>query len=207
MKKFEDTSVRIGYCYTRSSYFFEAFWLHLYCSHVKDSIRSAQDNARWPSAGTPAGSAQTMNDIIEICTLCLVVFVTFPIYMLSKIVSVLMPLFIFIYFYVDGDGIILFLDVDTFQVTMWCLYVFMISVWFCLMYGVMRREYILWHLQPSNRHLLSISSMNIPKLKKDIEKRYENIQIYPIIKECLHNLFSDDVRALILEYFDCIQIE
>ena len=151
-------------------------------------------------------SKRAMN-YVDIFILHWVTFVSFPIYLLSKFISIAMPLFIVLYLYVSGNGIVLFLDVDTFQVTMWCLYVFMIIVWFCLSFVVVQREYILWHLQPTNNQLWSASEhikddMMI-WLSAGIQERYA--QRAMVIH--LRSIFSNDLCDVIMEYLYCVEIK
>ena len=119
-----------------------------------------------------------------------------------------MPLLVALYLYVYGDGMVLFEDVDAFQVTMWCSYCALLTVWFLLTLSVMKRAFILWHILPTTGYLKGTrDQVQSESVINAIKLNYQDLARYPVIEKIVENKFGPDIAVLVLLYFSEIVLD
>eukprot|EP01084_Bolivina_argentea_P001351 2498_1 len=128
-------------------------------------------------------------------------YLLFPIYLVSRIITVLFPLFIVIYLYIGYDIILWYGNIDIFQFIMFVVYVGFILILGILFVfgGVFREEFYGWHILPSERQLLI--EKDIDKRSRDIIESYDEIINVPIIRKLVQNKFGMDIGDIIMHYY------
>ena len=118
-----------------------------------------------------------------------------------------MPLFIALYLNAVG-GVVLFVDVAQFQVTMWCLFVASLAIWLVLGLFVFRQQFYMWHILPTSNHFQVPAGISASRDGKvSLLKEYEQIHIYPIVEKLMSMTFPADIARVVLDYFECIQLD
>merc|ERR1712218_256598 len=97
--------------------------------------------------------SQTCYNYIAVLVLYFLTWIAGPIYIFSRFFNVLLPLFVVLYLYINGNGINLFIDLNAFQVIMWLSYVILLGIWFILGIFVLKNQFYLWHVLPSTGYL------------------------------------------------------
>ena len=140
-------------------------------------------------------------DFVAVVISGFLTFVGFPLYLLSRLFHILLPLFIVLYLYIDG-GIVLFIDIAPFQVIMWLLFVILLSVWFLLLRCAIKKEYYLWHILPNIKHLKGWEENQYrhDEISWMIEDKYTKIAILPVIQEILTDALGHDVSYVVIDY-------
>ena len=168
----------------RNPNFLIAYYYEFYTGPLWEVIKSRKSSGY-----------KIQNNIGFICTWILT-YILLPCYLLTRIFNILMPLFIVLYLYFDGNGIILFVDIEIFQVIMWSIYVCLLIIWFILLYFILREEYVLWHLLPNTLKLVGCDADNVDKydaMDTLIKKQYFDVTEYPFIEEIVVNVFGVDI--------------
>eukprot|EP01083_Nonionella_stella_P021394 59342_1 len=133
-------------------------------------------------------------------------YICLPIYLLSRAWHLVMPLFIVLYLYLYG-GIILFVDVEIFQVMMWSMYVLLACIWCILLNAVCREEYVLWHILPNiDRFRGCDHREETTKMDTMIKERYFEMTLYPMVEQIVSDRFGVDIAHVILDYFNAMKI-
>ena len=129
-----------------------------------------------------------------------------PLYALSRLFHMLLPLFIVIYLYIHG-GIILFVHIPIFQVIMWFIYSFLIIAWMILFIKASRNEYYYWHILPNIRRWKAFGKDDEQKhneISCIIKDRYFQIATLPVVKNLLMDGFGQfDITNMVLNYLNC----
>eukprot|EP01083_Nonionella_stella_P066302 174457_1 len=142
---------------------------------------------------------------VAVAVLYYLTWIAAPIYFLSRIGNVLLPLFIVLY--LGGDNVNLFTDLDTFQVIMWISYGVLLGIWFVLAVSVMKDTFILWHILPSTGYLKATTVIEqANKVEREIKEYYFGIVEYPVIAKIVSGVYGDDISAIILHYFKNIEL-
>jgi len=133
-------------------------------------------------------------------------FVTGPVYIVSRWMNVLLPIIIALYLWLGG-GINVFVDIDTFQSIMWLSYVALLLIWSTLLYFVAREEFFMWHVLPTTQHLRAGTKAANTKVSAAIQSRYRELIEYPLIERALMYHFGTGIAQMILDYYNAIESE
>ena len=181
----------ITYQDDRPSYFVPAFYFECYGQWYSQYKIDYDKNNSW-------------KNLVALVTTFWLTFITGPFYVISRFLNHLMPIFILFYLYIDG-GILLWTEVDGFQVVMWVIYVFMLCVWWLLLILVLREDYYTWHILPSSRLLRAGDGCDM--VYKSIKDNYFEMTVYPMIQKIINDIYGDDIGFVIMEYYNCIEVE
>ena len=136
-------------------------------------------------------------------------FVTGPIYLISRVFNVLFPFGIVLYAYIAAE-INFFVDMNLLQVILWSLYFVMICLWLISFLCVVHEEYYASFILPFYHNQLPCFvhgiQTELSDIIHDIHDSYSKMITYPIIKDCLNDIFGIDVTNTILIYMDNIEL-
>ena len=129
----------------------------------------------------------------------LLAYVGVPIYVLSRIFTIIFPYFLVIYIYYYQ----LFWKLDIFELTMLGVYIFLQLMVFIVGFFVIRLHLWLWHILPTKRRwqmLLSSNKYDKKKFMQRTYKFYDEIQWLPFAQEIVFQRFGNDIGGIVVEY-------
>ena len=127
-----------------------------------------------------------------------------PFWLLSRILTILYPIFIVIYFNIRG--ISFYNDIDLFQLIMFHIYTSLIIIILILGGFVLYEQYHLWHIMPV---LINLPEINDVKqgmaFINKVEKFYDSIIIVPVREAIIIDVFGPDIGNIIISYLPKIE--
>ena len=178
--------------------FYHEFWTGLLWEFTMDRHRTMISNAR---------TSYKFHDNIAVWTTWILTYILVPIYMVSRMWNMILPLFIVLYLYFAAD-IVLWSDVALFQVIMWTSYVCLLTLWFMLLAAVLKEEYVLWHLMPnSTRFKIEDDGAKLENIEKEIRRRYEEVTLFPVARKIVCDEFGGDIACVVMDYLKSFALE
>ena len=141
-------------------------------------------------------------DMVAVGTLFWLTFITGPFYVISRFFNLMLPMLILLYLYING-GIVLFVDVNGFQIVMWFIYVFMLCVWWLLLILILKEDYYTWHITPT-RELFKCNH-EYEQVYKRIKNNWFEITNYQVIEKIIFRMCGNDIGGVVMEYCNCIE--
>ena len=130
------------------------------------------------------------------------VFVCFPLYVFSRIFTILYPYFLVWYIY-EYD---LFWKLDLFELTMLGVYIFLQLVIFIFFFFVFRTHLWLWHILPGQMsHKMKWNNIKLNEFLGATYKCYDDIQWLPFAQEIVLERFGKDIGSIVVEYLKAMQ--
>eukprot|EP01084_Bolivina_argentea_P087743 158472_1 len=127
----------------------------------------------------------------------LLLYISFPIYMLSRVVTVVYPYFIIGYITYYH----LWFKMNIFELAMLGIYVLLQMITVILGFFVVRTHMWLWHIMPGmNRYRMELHKLDINAFLKRLYHFYDSIQWMPITKGILVEKFGKDIGEIIVSY-------
>lgn len=191
----EREGMRSSYPRRRHATFCKALFYDFYATMLMDYLGRRMWNHQW-------------RRLVAIITLGLLNFVFGPMYIISRIFNVMLPVLIPIYL-LGNEGWNIIEDMDSFQIIMWCGYVLLMVIWLCLLYVVCRDEFYLWHIIPNVEYLRGngdtgdTTNLHVARL---VMENYEEITQNPFVRKVLMNHFGDDIANIVMEYVNAINL-
>ena len=184
----------------RHPFFIYAFYYDVYAAGLTEF--------KWKLEHRSHGDGERCYHRIGVVTLFYLTWIAGPVYVASRFFNISMPLLVALYLYYKGNGMVLFVDVDMFQVTMWCIYCVLLVIWFCLAMMVMRDSYILWHILPSTGYLKGTRDQSVTdSVMKQIKSDYFGLVQYSVVRGIVEHTFGPDVAVIVLLYFNNIILD
>ena len=145
-------------------------------------------------------------DFVAMITTFVGAYCGLPLYTLSRIFHLVLPLFVLVYLYIDGD-IILFIDIPIFQIIMWSVHLLLIMIWIILLYLDSREEYYSWHILPNIRRFGNesrewMSYEEYDRLCQLISDHLYSSVVKPFLNRDLTEKFGQDVCLMILDLME-----
>ena len=131
----------------------------------------------------------------------LVLYISVPIYILSRLCTVLYPYYLIYYIY-DNN---LWFKLDLFELSMLGIYVVLQNMTFIAGIFAFRTHYWLWHIVPGESYFLEKKKVDIFFHKT--YKYYDEIQWLPFVKEIILNQFGKDIGSIIVDYLESLTID
>eukprot|EP01083_Nonionella_stella_P014134 39776_1 len=122
------------------------------------------------------------------------IYISFPVYLLSRVVTLLFPYFIIGYLQYYG----LWFKMHIFELSMLAFYVFLQLILFILGLFVFRTHRWLWHVAPSE-FPVRLGEDLIPFFKR-CYMMYDSIQWLPVTREIVLRKFGKDIGPIIIDY-------
>ena len=179
-------------------FFFEQ--LELYNSHKLQYERTNSDYER----------EQMLEHLFGIIIFGLITWFLGPLYAISRMLTLIFPVFIVVYLYCNDVFIwsVFMIDngdmvkIDAFQVVMITIYLFLLLI-LMVMYAVnIREQFLLFHILGS-KDFLNFSSVR-PKVAKEsikkIQNHYYGVVTVPIRRAIVLDVFGEDLGPIIISY-------
>eukprot|EP01083_Nonionella_stella_P014143 39791_1 len=131
---------------------------------------------------------------------CFMLVAVFPLYVLSKVITVLYPLIIGVYIAIRVTCGYDMMDMAMFQVIMLIIYASMLAILVVLGVITCQMLWPLWHIAPGDESII-IQRFDIEKF----EKYYDKMMLVPFIENLANIKFGADVARIIMEYYAAIQ--
>ena len=172
------------------------FWLTWYYEYFAAFLMDFKYRLRW------SDSMEQYRFGIAVGTLYVLTWILGPVYVLSRFFNALLPLIFLLYLWIKAD-IILFIDVETFQIIMWCVDVIFSILWWIVLGFVIKDEYYIWYFLPNANNWYAPRYL-LPEIKDKIEPYYGKIVLYPIVEELLDQVFGPDIAPIVMNYYRAI---
>ena len=159
----------------------------------------------WKNSHHGWNAREKHSNFVALITVFFLTYMAGPFYVLSRCFNGLLP-FIFA-IYLAANGVILWVDVDIFQVIMWCIYVVLLIIW-CILFGkILRHTFYECHLLPSTSYLTASDTVSVNnKVLKEIKDTYTKMSTYPILESFIIQKYGPDIGKVILEYYLAIEL-
>ena len=132
----------------------------------------------------------------------LLAYVAVPIYILSRIFSIIFPYFLVVYICYYQ----LFWKLDSFELTMLGVYLCLQLMVFILAIFVIRIHLWLWHILPSRKKgSMGLHLINKNDFMQRIYKHYDEVQWLPFAQEIVLQRFGKDIGGIIVEYLKAMK--
>eukprot|EP01084_Bolivina_argentea_P109400 195557_1 len=142
------------------------------------------------------GHADCENKFIRVYVI-LMVYISGPIYLLSRIATILYPYFIIWYIYYYN----LWFKLSLFELAMLGAYVLLQIIVFIFSVFVFRTHLWLWHIIPGvDEYMMDWKNKDVDLFLKNLYNFYDSIQWLPITREILLEKFGQDIGKIIIGY-------
>jgi len=168
---------------------FQSGW-KLYLSALGEMKKEVWDNFNTNDCFEETGS------LLAGIALLLIIYISLPIYLLSRIVTILYPYFIVGYLFYYN----LWSKMHVFELTMLGIYVFLQITIAIIGFFVLRTHLWLWHIVPSISSYSMTWRADINPFLKKLYSFYDSIQWLPITRDIVLDRFGDDIGRIIVEY-------
>ena len=160
---------------------------------------------RWKTSRSVWDFRDYSANFVALATIFYITYLSGPFYILSRFFNALLP-FIFV-IYLAVNGVVLWVDVDIFQVIMWCIYVTLLIIWLILCGKILFQTFYEYHLLPATSYLTASDdkSENAAAIKQ-IKDEYLQMSTYPILQNFIIKKYGSDIGNVILEYYLAIDL-
>ena len=129
------------------------------------------------------------------------IYISLPIYLLSRIMTILFPYFIIGYVSYYN----LWFELNLFELSMLGIYVLLQLIIFIFSFFVFRTHMWLWHILPGS-YEMKWNSINVDSFLARMYEFYDSTQWIPITTDILAESLGNDIANIIIDYVRAIKV-